>query len=252
MNLIPQLHQSLQSFRPVSLEEIRGAALMDRVEFKFLTDVSTLIRLLPQAQKLYRLLSIEGQGLMGYRSTYQDTPDFAFYRAHHLGHPVRSKVRFRRYEQTDSTFLELKQRSRKGQTHKERVQVEAGKAQPGFLQERIGLGLEQLEAKLEVRYRRITLVSEHPAERLTFDLGLNLTRPQTNQTIGYGRLVVAELKTEQRYQGALFPQLVRLFHLRGGGFSKYGVGCCQLYPELPHNRFKPQILAARRIEHGSY
>lgn len=252
MDSIQHLHHVLQDFRPISLEETQGAALMDRVEFKFLTDLPTLLELLPQTTKLYRLLWIGGQGLMGYRSSYQDSPDFSFFRAHHNDRPVRSKVRYRHYEQTGSTFLELKQRSRQGRTHKERVRVEGQdvQAQQSFLQGRIAVEPEHLGPKLEVRYQRISLVSQDPAERLTFDLGLSFAKPAGEQIFSFANIVVVELKTPKTYQSALFPQLVRRFRLKGGGFSKYGVGCCQLYPQLPHNRFKPQILAARRIEHG--
>jgi hypothetical protein len=250
MNSIQRLHQVLQDYQPISLEETQTAALMDRVEFKYLTDIATLLEMLPQAKDLYRLLRIDGEGVMGYYSIYYDTPEFALFKAHHTDRPARYKVRYRHYEQTHSTFLELKQRTRQGRTHKERVAVDRQDTlmREQFLADRVQDHL--LEAKLEVQYRRITLVSQDPPERLTFDLGLTFSRPDDGQTTGFEHVVVAELKTGQSYQAALFPQMVRRFHLKGGGFSKYGVGCCQLYPQLPHNRFKPQLLSARRIEHG--
>jgi VTC domain len=187
---------------------------------------------------------------MGYRSVYLDTPDFGLYMAHHNGKPSRYKVRYRHYLYTDTVFFEVKVRE-KGKTCKERVRLESDSdwshdLPKDFFAAQRPLEQRALEPKLEVWYRRITLVGKHSAERLTIDLDLAYGLPESRLQPGFANLVILELK----YSGkdTTFKPIAHRAHLRGQRFSKYSVGCGLLYPNLKANAFKPQRLAIERIE----
>jgi VTC domain len=242
--------QLINTFEPISLENSAKAALMSRSEAKFVCHVNTLLEMLPRLREDYFVLEIDGGRAMGYRSLYLDTPDFGLYMAHHNGKPSRYKVRYRHYLYTDTVFFEVKVRE-KGKTCKERVKLESDSdwshdLPKDFFAVQRPLEQRELEPKLEVWCRRITLIGKHSAERLTIDLDLAYGLPDSRLESGFAKLVILELK----YSGkeTTFKPIAHQLRLRGQRFSKYSVGCGLLYPNLKANAFKPQRLAIERIE----
>lgn len=250
---LAELAKELGNFDPISLAKTQKAALMDRVEQKFLLSTQELLKILPLVRESYQILEIGGEVMMAYNSTYHDSQDFAFYRAHHDGRLRRQKVRFRRYLQTDASFLEIKLRSPSGRTRKERIAVEetstTGEHSSHFLHEQLP-NCAELEPKLEVFYQRATLVSRVAEERLTLDFGLSLGKPGEVSRTTFNRAVVAELKHSVDAKTSIFETVAREHHLYSGSFSKYGVGCSLSYRDLKYNNFKPQFLAIDKVQHG--
>ena len=112
----------LAGFEAVTLAQV-SQSLLERVDTKFLLDVNTLTVLLPNLAADYAVLDIAGERVFDYHNLYLDTPEFAFFKAHQRGAYSRHKVRYRHYQQTDDTFLELKTKSAKRYTHKTRQRV---------------------------------------------------------------------------------------------------------------------------------
>ncbi|UBV44850.1 polyphosphate polymerase domain-containing protein (plasmid) [Deinococcus taeanensis] len=246
------LHDALQGFRSISLADTQAAALMDRVEYKYLSTLPLVCDLLPALWAHYHALDISGTRLQGYSSVYHDTLDFSMYRAHHNGQARRHKVRYRQYRATGQTFMEVKLRDPKGRTRKERTLMTPGTdlpaAQAAFLAGHLpALGTAQLEPKLRVDCDRLTLVNVPRQERLTFDLNLTLSSPDGAVTRTFPDLVVIELKCAGGVTQSAFLPFAQQQALRGQPFSKYGVGCALLYPTLKRNAFKPQLLHLARL-----
>jgi hypothetical protein len=248
------LHGALQNFEPITLEASQRAALMNRGEAKYLLNIGRLLEMLPALSQHYQVLEIDGNGLMGYLSTYYDTPEFALYLDHHNGRSRRHKVRYREYLQTQTTFLEVKVRSISGATRKDRVVVSAAtpeilSSKQEFLTRKSG-DARALEPKLEVYCQRLTLVSMSTPERLTFDFNLGYCLPDGTPGPQFHRAVIAELKYERGAGRSIFAHIAREHGLRHGGYSKYSVGCGLMYKDIKHNNFKPQIQAIRKAEYG--
>ena len=111
-------------FEPIGLAELeRRAALMRRVDRKYLLDREQLDELLERAPRDCRVLQIDGRTRFRYRSTYYDSPELASYRAAALGRRRRWKVRTRDYLDTGSSFLEVKTRATR-QSDKHRIPAE--------------------------------------------------------------------------------------------------------------------------------
>ena len=246
----PDLADALSGIDPVALGELSAAALMDRSESKFLLRASVLPDILRQLTPQYQVLTMQGQTALPYRSLYLDTPDFALYYAHHNGRSHRYKVRFRSYEQTQTTFFEVKERLANGRT----VKTRAPETEPAFplhpvsqaLLEQVPTNEQALEPKLWVNYHRITLVGRGQPERLTLDLGLEFQRPGDLHAQQVGDVVIVELKRASLRQPSPFAAYARTQGHRETRLSKYGVGCSLLYP-LRSNAFKAQHLALERL-----
>lgn len=269
---------ALAGLAPITLAEVAGAGLMDRSETKFLIPGGALPALLSDLSAHYRVLTIGEQTVLPYRSLYLDTPGFDLYYAHHNGRPRRFKVRFRSYEQTATTFLEVKERHRDGRTVKSRTPVAAPQLPVDPSLHPAGTALigqvptrdQRLEPKLWVNYHRITLVGRGEPERVTLDLRLEFIRPEPGrseqtaagqmadgqtadrQTQPMGDVVIVELKRTSLRQPSALAAYLRARGYRSGRFSKYGVGCSLLHP-VRHNTFKAQYLAFERlssVQHG--
>ncbi len=101
-------------FQSISLADLGQSALMDRLDSKFIVPVADIPALLSGCAGRYRVLEVNGRRLCGYATTYYDTADLAFYRAHQTGRLPRRKVRVRDYVDTGARFLEEKVKNNLG------------------------------------------------------------------------------------------------------------------------------------------
>ena len=123
---VAAIEAAARALTPVSLGELGEAALLDRVDTKFLLPASLVPEILRRCAPCYRALEVNCARLCRYSTLYFDTADLAFYHAHHAGHARRRKVRVRTYVDTGDRYLEVKLRTNKGRTTKSRVLVRGG------------------------------------------------------------------------------------------------------------------------------
>ncbi len=242
-----QALSGLDALPAVSLGEITAsAALLTRVDRKYVLTTSDLDELWCQLPRHTRALEIEGQRSVGYTSTYLDTPALTSYLDAAHRRRRRWKVRTRSYE-TGGDFLEVKTR-RRTTTVKERIPwhdpmrldpMELETAGRDFVETSLRscgvvLDASTLAPALVTTYRRSTLLLGS-GTRATLDLGLVWTAPETGAWMGFGDRVVFETKS-----AGTPSELDRLLWRHGHRpqrISKYAVGLAALHPNLPHNRW---------------
>ena len=236
-------------FESVSLPELGGVTLMDRVDTKFLVPAACLAELAHRLPSSYRVLEIDGRRSFRYTTRYFDTPELDLYHAHHAGRTPRVKVRVRAYDSTGDRFLEVKVKTNKGRTRKVRVSLGEGSADPlERLEEEGYLGLASELAPLDlhpaavVGYRRTTLVARDASERLTLDMELTFSRG--DEVRSFPGVVIAEVKQDRRGP-SVFREAMRRMGVREGALSKYCLGIALLDPTAKRNRFKSVL---RRLE----
>ncbi|TIC86330.1 polyphosphate polymerase domain-containing protein [Nocardioides sp. GY 10113] len=221
----------IASFPPIALEDlVARAALLTRVDRKYVVPLDALADLLQALPDETRALEIDGQRSQRYRSVYRDTPDLASFHAAGRGRRLRWKVRTREYLDTGQGYLEVKTRGSRGTTVKERVPV--GSPDAGSLvAARIGAGAAAaLRPTLETTYRRGTLLLPSGA-RATIDRDLVVRSLLTGRSGGAETAAIVETKS-----GATPGELDRLLWRRGTRpvrISKYGAGLAAVHPELP-------------------
>ena len=108
----------LNTFAPISLEQMSGVKLMNRTDTKFVTNIEKLRQLLLLAQRDYYVQEIDGERNQEYDTTYFDTLAFDMYRQHQCGHTNRQKIRFRTYCISGLQFMEVKTKNNHGRTKK--------------------------------------------------------------------------------------------------------------------------------------
>jgi hypothetical protein len=242
-------------FSAISLAEMEDVKLMNRTDTKFLLPRRRISSLLDQLREDYRMLEVAGHRLCAYETLYFDTPDLRYYHDHQSGRSNRYKIRQRRYVESDLLFTEVKHKTNKGRTVKERIQnreVQPLEVRPtqldaesrAFVNSRTNGTPLDLRPVLWVGYRRITLVGRYSPERITLDLDLSFADGQRQRD--FGGLAIAEVKQDAR-QASAFLDLMKQQGVRSGSISKYCLGVVSLDRTIKHNRFKPQLRHLQKI-----
>lgn len=232
----------LSTYISISLDEMKKVRLMNRTDTKYVTTVPRFMMLLEEAKDFYFVQRIDGECIMPYYTLYYDTPDSAMYMEHLRGRKRRQKIRIRRYECSEMSFWEIKNKNNKGRTQKVRIPYDS--TDPVGLGDFIGkygnYPLSELSERIENRFRRITLVNRNLTERLTIDTQLRFHNLLTEETCLMNGLVIIELKRDGNTPSPILEMLRRL-HIHPAKFSKYCVGMALTDERLKYNRFKPRL-----------
>ena len=223
-----------------------GAALLTRVDRKYVVPLATFERLVGALGAEWSALEIDGSRLFGYSSVYFDTPDLLTYRAHLQGRRRRYKVRVRRYVDSDDCMLEVK---RKG----------AARAAPSRSVSRIRPGSSPTSATtadassstaygctatlrsrrscpvVATSNRRATLTSLTDTARLTVDTDLTCGWGGSTTALRAGH-VVLESKVEGH--ASTVDRLLRALGERPAAISKYCLGVASLDLGVPTNPWR--------------
>ena len=240
----------MQGMKPITLEEMSGVKLMNRIDTKYLVTERQLRDILLCIRDGYYAQEVEGNRLSPYNTVYYDTPELTMYLIHHNRHLVRDKVRVRTYVDSHLTFCEVKHKNNKGRTKKKRIAVEPipnitdNPEAVAFLTEKQPYPVSLLSPHLVTVFDRFTLVNYDKTERLTIDCNLHFENLRNGKTASVAPLAVMELKQDGRAKSLLKDVLFEL-RIRPYKISKYCIGTCMTCPDVKQNRFKKKL---RRIE----
>lgn len=243
------LVNTVNKFQPISLDEMNSVALMKRTDTKYVINISDLPKVLNKLLESYRVLEIKGRRIMNYSSLYLDTDKFKFYLDHHNGRVNRTKIRQRKYVDSDLTFLEIKKKNGRGETNKFRIQIDDFETKLSdkskeFISE-ITEENYNLKTSLWNSFNRITLVNLKDNERATIDL--NLTYSVDDKEKKYSNIVIVELKQSRFDRKSLVVKSLKNVGHNPYSISKYCIGVANLYQNLKHNIFKPKLLRINKI-----
>lgn len=253
---MPHFEHILSSFDPISLAEMDSVKLQNRTDTKYIFNIHLLPNILNDISVNYAILSIKNKRTNYYQTLYYDSPELKSYLQHHNEKANRTKVRFRKYIDSNLTFLEVKNKNNKGRTIKSRVEVQdiptnLTNEQLNFIAENSTINSKQLSPKLWNSFTRITLVHKSDNERLTIDFDLSFKLFDFSVEKSVKHLVIAEIKQEKATANSDFIRAIKKYHIRKSGISKYCVGTAMLNSNVKKNNFKERILKINKLEHAS-
>ena len=247
---------ALAGYPPISLTEMDGIRLMNRIDTKYTISFSLLPKLLEYLQADYFVQEINGSRLNAYRTMYLDTYDRAMYLAHHNGRCTREKIRIRSYFDSQAIFLEVKNKNNKGRTKKKRIELPEVKAYTQkqaavFLGKNAKYPLDTLVPQLENSFHRITLVNRKKTERLTIDVNLAFCNLPEGIEKKMDDLVIIELK-QTGYLPSLAKNVLADMSIHPMSISKYCLGTVLTVPDVKTNRFKEKMIQLNKIRKQQY
>lgn len=218
------------------------AALLTRVDRKYVVPLGTFERLVSALGDDWRALEIEGRRVFGYSSTYFDTEDLLTYRAHLQRRRKRYKIRVRHYFDSDACMLEVKRKGPRGLTIKRRrphpswqqtaLGVEGHAFVDAVLRDHAPLPPTPLRPVVVTTNRRATLVCVGGGSRLTVDTDL-VCGWRGAVTVLRSDHVLLESKVEGH--GSAVDRILRSLGERPVEISKYCLGIAALGLDLPSN-----------------
>ncbi|HSO85651.1 MAG TPA: polyphosphate polymerase domain-containing protein [Draconibacterium sp.] len=217
---------------------------MSRIDRKYWFHLSKLHQILEQTLSEYKILEIDGQRLMEYQTTYFDTPDNSMYMKHHNSKMNRHKIRKRKYISTNSSFLEVKYKTNKKITIKDRVESSFEKtnflpAENNFIKHETQYSGENLLPVLNNKFTRLTLIHKDKLDRCTIDISPVFWNE--NNVLKITDLGIFELKRGNSLKSSPIVAILRNLKIRQRGMSKYCTGRAMLESALKHNAFKPRL-----------
>lgn len=240
----------LMGFKAISLSDMEGVALMNRVDTKFIGPADMLPALLKDLSVHYQVLEIDNCRLFPYKTAYFDTKGFHMYEDHHNGKFNRYKVRKREYVKIGQHFLEVKFKNNKGRTIKNRIlrsdaTMHFTSVEHVFLKDHSPYEGNDLEFKLNNWFNRITLVGQE--ERITIDFDLEF-RDDCDSVLALPEIFILELKQSKLNADSIVRKILKKHRLRPQSFSKYCVGTASLNKALKSNRFKQKLNLIEKIK----
>jgi hypothetical protein len=251
--LITEITKTLHSIDPITLDEMESVRLMNRIDTKYVVSVSKIQELLTSVDGMYKILEINGERLFPYQTTYLDTFDYMFFDQHVKGKPERNKVRYRTYEKTGNTFLEIKRRTTKNRTIKWRIenylssdnQCDSNAIE--FIREYIPQNPVFLKPVILNNFKRVTMTGSDMNERITMDFELSFSDISGNKA-DLPWIAIIEVKKEASSVKTGIEKILKDSQIRPTGFSKYCIGTTLLYDIPRKNIMKPKLLLINRIE----
>ena len=247
------IQQLLIPFSKIGLGDMDNVKLMNRVDTKFVLKVEQLEEVLPYLQEHYHVVEISGKCVLSYESLYYDKADLDFYHDHHKKRLNRVKIRYRKYLDSDISFLEIKHKF-KGRTNKMRIpsdelyeELPVEHAQ--FIDDSVDVSFtKDLIPTLVNNYKRITLVGKELNERLTLVIVLSFKKDEQSADLKY--LAIAELKQAKVSRKSPFFKIMKERQIRPFRLSKYCIGILQLTQDVDvkYNRFKKKVLKINKLK----
>ncbi len=234
----------LSGLEPVALDDVvANAALLHRVDRKYLVTTETARRLVDALSDSHRVLQIDGRRSTTYRSTYFDTPTYSSSRSHVQGRRRRWKVRSRLYVEDQLCRVEVKTKDGRGSTVKTVAPSRPDRyarlegAEREFVRAVLAAAHPELEvnvlvATAEVAYARASLADLMAGTRVTFDWNLLATLRGGDAWID-GNYLLVETKGGQ--VPARADRMLRSLGARPRSFSKYVAATSLIRPDIADN-----------------
>ena len=244
----------LNTFAPISLEQMQDIQLMDRLDYKYVAPVSLLPALLEEISSLFLVQTNKNVRIASYKTQYFDTPGLDYFVMHQNGKSSRQKIRIRSYVDSNLAFLEVKNKNNKGRTRKIRVKVDTPLVhsitdldeEQDFLEEHSLFNTDSLVPILENSFKRITLVNCKKTERVTIDFNISFLNYTTDKEKMLDNIMVLELKQDgQQYSD--FRAALELLRIRQVSFSKYCIGIAMTDPDAKSNQFKKKLIRINKL-----
>ena len=257
-NLSTSLLPFLSKMSPITLGEMDGIRLMNRIDTKYVCTQAVLEKVLEDARQYYLVLENCGSRIADYNTLYYDTETYRMYLDHHNQRLTRNKVRTRTYLSSDDTYLEIKRKNNRGRTKKKRIPIRteefysfaSNSSAEEFLKSRTEFSVAELSPSTRTSFSRITLVNKAKTERLTIDSNLKFENLRNGRKSELGDCVIIELKQNGWCHSEIKDILLnrRVHPMR---VSKYCIGTALTCPQIKKSRFIGKIRTIEKLINNS-
>lgn len=250
---------AISELRTVSLSEMDGIKLMNRIDTKYVTTGAVLEHILERCVSSFRVLETSGGRIASYDTVYYDTADLRMYLEHHNRRLNREKIRVRKYCDTGECFIEIKRKNNHGRTRKKRRQIgpeyfadcrQCDMARE-FVSAKSRYRLDETSPVLRSRFSRITLTDNKLSERITIDSNLGFENIRTGLNSRLDDVVIIEIK-QDAHADSLMKSILLDLRVKPLRLSKYCIGTVLTDPSVRNSRFREKLRAVGKMTGKRY
>ncbi len=263
--MVADLNNNLKSFNQISLSELNSqASFLNRIDTKYLLTEEEFKNILKDLEEDFYVLEINSKSIFQYESVYMDTEDYWFYYQHQNWEENRTKIRTRKYVDSDIAFFEFKQKQ-DWITRKFRYQFkdlkdhwimtnESNKFFEWVYQSFYFRTPEEIFPSLTTKYKRITLWSKSSEERLTIDFDIKLENLRNNwkywnKVVSLDNLVIIESKS--MVKNWLSSKILKKYNIKkSDSCSKYSLWLAYHWVVKDISRFKSTMRIIEKIKNS--
>jgi hypothetical protein len=218
-------------------------------------NINILPILLKKVQEDYRILEIDNKRIFQYSTLYYDTDNNYMYFSHHNGKLNYTKIRYRKYVDSDLSFLEIKQKVKGQRTVKHRTKIKdiettISDFAKKYIENNTPFQNIQLKPIIYTDFKRLTLVTHDMIERVTIDQDLVFRINGTSHKLD--NIAIIEIKRDVKPKKSILARNLNNMRAYPDGFSKYCIGRAILEKKLKSNNFKEIFLNINKISNGKY
>ena len=244
-----KIREIINEFESTTLKEMDNVKLMNRTDTKFIFNIEKLGEILRQAIINYKVLEINNERILDYKTQYFDTEKFDLFLMHQNKKLNRYKLRQREYLISNISFFEIKFKSNKGRTIKNRIKTKGLETNlpenfKEFVKNNTPFNGNEFKTSVLNSFSRITLVHKVDSERITIDINLGYKLDNNEAKLPF--LTIAEVKREG-YNKSDFITLLKENRIYTQSMSKYSIGVLLLNKKLKYNNFKEKLLTLKKI-----
>ena len=234
----------LENFEEISLGQMEKVRFMNRIDKKYCMGKEVLPELFERVRENYYVLSINNNREQTYNNIYLDDANDLMYTDHVRGKLNRYKVRFRNYELSGISFLEVKHKIPSGKTYKKRIECGDNREFSSdplsvFLDNNLPAGYNDLRPVLVNRFTRITLINKEFNERCTIDMDIAYEKEGNMGKLD--NFVVVEVKSDRDNIKTPIVKALREMRIRPRRFSKYCFGRTWIDSTVKSNAYRPKL-----------
>ena len=180
----------------ITLEEAKKIKLMNRIDKKYVLDFNQFCLLSKYIiDNYYIVVNEDGEFMLDYDSLYLDTIYDSMFHDHENKVPNRQKIRIREYSNGDK-YIEIKTKNTESNTKKIRIPFNTCiDNDREWIENNLTYDYYSLGYKLEVKFKRITLVNKEKNSRITIDFGINFKNYETKKEASIKDIII-EVKKE--------------------------------------------------------
>lgn len=206
----------------ISIEEAKKIKLMNRIDKKYIINFEQFCELCEYIVKNFYIVYSGYKYMLDYKSTYFDTIYNSMYNDHENHEKKRQKIRIREYEDGEQ-FIEIKTKSDEEYTKKIRKHYKGYlDGNKNWILKHLLYDYYSLEKKLEVKFKRITLINFDKNIRVTIDFGIRYNNFITKKIYNEKNIII-EVKKEMQDKTE-FEIKLEEFGIQEGKYSKYHTG----------------------------
>jgi len=205
--------------KEISLEIAKKIKLFNRIETKYKCNFYQFCCLSKYLYDNYNVVSNNDCVLFDYMTIYFDTPDLLMYNDHKNNIKTRQKIRIREYS-NGNKYLEIKQKN-ESKTSKIRIPINSNNIDSNFnwIKNNTIYNINKLTHILNVKYIRITFISNDHNERITIDFNIEFFNLINNVNKKINDIII-EVKQNENYESNI-KEILKLYNIEECHFSKY-------------------------------